>query len=145
MRVHLISTALFFTFASCSSFGFCFDLAASRYGVNAKLLEAVAITESSMRPNIESPTSDIGLMGINRSWLPKLKKEFGLTEKDVWQPCTNVQIGAWILAHNFRQYGNSWDAVGAYAASCTKLKGYDCLKARNTYSKKIWKNWQKLY
>ena len=121
---------------------FCFKEASERYGINEHLLRAIAQTESSMRPDIESKTSDIGLMGINRSWLPKLYKEFGITERDVWEPCMNVHLGAWILAHNFRQLGRNWNAVGAYNASCTKLKGHACTQARNTYSRKIWKHWQ---
>ena len=127
-----------------ASHGYCIKEASERYGVNANLLQAIAMTESSMRPNIESHTQDIGLMGINRSWLPKLKKEFGLTEKDVWDPCMNVHIGAWILAHNFNRYGKNWQAIGAYNAACTKRKGHDCVNTRNRYSNKVWKNWQKL-
>ncbi|MFC0022236.1 transglycosylase SLT domain-containing protein [Neisseria gonorrhoeae] len=46
-----------------------------------------------------------------------------LTGADVWNPCTNVHIGAWILANSYRQHGKSWEAVGAYNAACTKLKG----------------------
>ena len=138
MRVHwFICLALM---ASTNVHAFCFDSAATRYGINASLLKAIAMTESSMRPDVESPTRDIGLMGINRSWLPRLKNEFGLTEADIWEPCTNVNIGAWILAHNFKQYGVSWEAVGAYAAACTKLKGNDCVKARYQYSQRVWTN-----
>ena len=141
MRVHWFFSLALMT--STHSFAFCFEEAASRYGVNASLLRAIAVTESSMRPDVESPTRDIGLMGINRSWLPKLAKEFGLMERDVWEPCTNVHIGAWILASNFRQFGVNWEAVGAYAAACTKLKGGDCVQARYRYSKKVWTNLQR--
>ena len=122
---------------------FCFEEASERYGINAHLLRAIAQTESAMKPNIESRTNDIGLMGINRSWLPKLQREFGLTEKDVWEPCINVHVGAWILAHSFHQYGRNWNAIGAYNASCTKLKGLACTQARQKYSRTVWKNWQK--
>lgn len=141
MRVHWI--AFLALMASFKVHAFCFDAAADRYGVNASLLRAIAMTESSMRADIESPTHDIGLMGINRSWLPKLKNEFGLTEADVWEPCTNVHIGAWILAHNFQQFGMNWEAVGAYAAACTKLRGNDCVNARYQYSKRVWTNLQR--
>ena len=128
---------------SSLTFAYCFNEAGQRYGINPHLLKAIAQTESSMKPDIESKTSDIGLMGINRSWLPKLQKEFGITERDVWEPCINVHIGAWILAHSFKQHGRNWNAVGAYNAACTKLKGVACDQARNTYSRKIWINWQK--
>ena len=83
-------------------------------------------------------------MGINRSWLPVLHKKFGLTEADVWNPCTNVHIGAWILANSYRQHGKSWEAVGAYNAACTKLKGRACYRARMTYANKVYQNWKRL-
>jgi soluble lytic murein transglycosylase-like protein len=123
------------------SFGFCFKEAGQRYGIDAGLLKAIAQTESSMRQWIESPTSDIGLMGINRSWLPVLRKRFGLTERDVWQPCTNVMVGAWILANEFSRKGRNWNAVGAYNAACKKLQGANCMKVRQQYSQKVWNNW----
>ncbi|WP_434778562.1 lytic transglycosylase domain-containing protein [Neisseria sp. Ec49-e6-T10] len=133
-----------FLVLSSSVHAFCFEEAAQKYGINAHLLRAIAQTESSMRANIESPTQDIGLMGINRSWLPILNKRFGLTEAHIWEPCINVHVGAWILAHNFNQYGRNWNAIGAYNASCTKLKGNACTQVRNQYSRKIWDNWQKI-
>jgi soluble lytic murein transglycosylase-like protein len=124
------------------SFAFCFQEAGQRYGIDAGLLKAIAQTESSMRPWIESRTQDIGLMGINRSWVPTLRRRFGLTEKDIWEPCTNVMVGAWILANNFASKGKNWNAVGMYNAACTKLQGADCLRVRQVYSQKVWKNWQ---
>ncbi|ENV2122426.1 lytic transglycosylase domain-containing protein, partial [Neisseria gonorrhoeae] len=108
------------------------------------MLQSIALTESAFRPNIESHTADIGLMGINRSWLPVLHKKFGLTGADVWNPCTNVHIGAWILANSYRQHGKSWEAVGAYNAACTKLKGRACYRARMTYANKVYQNWKRL-
>ncbi|TDR30277.1 lytic transglycosylase domain-containing protein [Hydromonas duriensis] len=123
---------------------FCFVQAGQRYGIDAQLLQAVAQTESSLRPNIESRTQDIGLMGINRSWLPILRKRFGLTEADVWNPCTNVMVGAWILANEFATKGRNWNAVGAYNAACIKLKGMECAKARQKYTTKVWQTWQQL-
>ena len=124
------------------SFGFCFKEAGQRYGIDAGLLRAIAQTESSMRHWIESPTSDIGLMGINRSWLPILKRRFGLTERDVWQPCTNVMVGAWILADEFSRRGKNWNSVGAYNAACTKLQGASCMRVRQQYTQKVWNNWK---
>ncbi len=119
----------------------CFKEAGERYGINPYLLKAIAYTESSLRPNIESPTKDIGLMGINRSWLPIFSRKFGITESDVWNPCMNVNLGAWVLASNMRVYGNTWTAVGAYSAACSRLKGDKCDQARLTYANKVYKNW----
>ena len=71
------------TMHSSLTFAYCFNEAGQRYGINPHLLKAIAQTESSMKPDIESKTNDIGLMGINRSWLPKLYKEFGITTEAV--------------------------------------------------------------
>lgn len=127
-----------------TSYAHCFSEAGRKYGIDGLLLKAIAVTESSLRHDIESPTNDIGLMGINRSWLPILNRRFGITEKQVWQPCTNVHIGAWILAGNYRQFGKNWNAVGAYAASCRKLKGKHCHQARMAYANRVYRNWLKL-
>lgn len=127
---------------ACSAF--CFDEAGARYKVDAGLLKAIAQTESSLNPRAYSHTSDIGLMGINSSWIPILRKRFGLSEKDVWQPCTNVMVGAWILASEFARNGRNWNSVGAYNASCTKLKRNSCMQTRQVYATKVWKKWQKL-
>lgn len=121
---------------------YCFKEAGQRYGIDSGLLAAIAKTESSMNPRAHSHTDDIGLMQINRSWVPVLRKRFGITEAQVWEPCTNVMIGAWILAHEFAQKGKSWDAVGAYNARCSKLKGINCAIARQNYSMKVYKNWK---
>lgn len=100
----------------------CFEEASARFGhANPDVLRALADQESSGRCTQRHPVNadgsyDIGCMGINSSWLPKLQAQFGITERDLYDPCTNVHVGAWILAKNVRQYGDSWRAVGAYNA-----------------------------
>ena len=95
----------------------CWEEAAQKYGVSAHLLYAIAKTESSLRPSaINHNTTgsyDIGLMQINSTWLPTLRR-FGIQEKDLYEPCISIEVGAWILAHNIRSHGNTWEAVGRY-------------------------------
>ena len=96
----------------------CWEQAAQKYGVDANLLHAIAKTESSLNPaavnrNNANGTYDVGLMQINSSWLPTLKR-FGIAEKDLYEPCVSIEVAAWILAHNIRKHGNTWAAVGAY-------------------------------
>jgi soluble lytic murein transglycosylase-like protein len=96
----------------------CWEQAAQKYGVNPHLLHAIARTESSLNPKAVNRSNangsyDVGLMQINSSWLPTLKR-FGISEKDLYQPCVSIDVAAWILAHNIRRYGNTWAAVGAY-------------------------------
>ncbi|HEX3141058.1 MAG TPA: lytic transglycosylase domain-containing protein [Rhizobacter sp.] len=96
----------------------CWEQAAQKYGVSVHLLHAIAKTESSLNPAAvnrgnANGSYDVGLMQINSSWLPRLR-QYGIEEKDLYQPCVSIDVGAWILAHNIRQFGNTWAAVGAY-------------------------------
>ncbi len=58
---------------------------------------------------------DIGLMQINTGWLPVLGR-YGISREDLWDPCTNVRVGAWIMSKNIATYGYTWEAIGAYNA-----------------------------
>ena len=95
----------------------CWDAAAARYGVSSELLYAIARTESALDPQAvghnQNGTHDIGLMQINSAWLPKLATH-GIGEHDLLEPCTNIQVGAWILAGNVQRLGYTWEAIGAY-------------------------------
>ena len=107
---------------------FCFKEAAQRYSVSENLLYAIAKTESNLNARAsnrnENGTEDIGLMQINSSWLPALAK-YGIGREQLLDPCTNVNIGAWVLADNIRRFGPTWKAVGAYnAASSHKQQDY---------------------
>jgi len=97
----------------------CWDAAAARYGVSSELLYAIARTESALDPNAighnRNGTRDIGLMQINSAWLPTLAA-YGIGERELFEPCTSIHIGAWILAGNIQRLGYTWDAVGAYNA-----------------------------
>lgn len=96
----------------------CWEEAARKYGLNVHLLHAIAKTESSLNPAATNRGNangsyDVGLMQINSSWLPRLER-FGITERNLYEPCVSIDVGAWILAQNIRQLGNTWAAVGAY-------------------------------
>lgn len=115
----------------------CWDDAAARYQVNSTLLHAIARTESALNPQAinrnRNGSRDIGLMQINSTWLPVLAIH-GIAERDLFDPCTNIYIGAWILAQNFQRLGNGWNAVGAYNARTPAL--------RRAYAWKVYRNLQ---
>jgi hypothetical protein len=118
----------------------CFVHHAARYGLEPELLRAIALVESGGRPDAvngahqsRTGTRDLGLMQINSAWLPRLRRH-GIQEQDLFEPCTSIEVGAWVLADLVGRHGNTWDAVGAYNAACTQLKGAACIKARARYT-----------
>jgi soluble lytic murein transglycosylase-like protein len=98
----------------------CWDDAARRYNVSSHLLYAIARTESALDPRAvgrnRDGSRDLGLMQINSRWLPRLA-EYGIAEHDLFDPCTSILVGAWILADNVSRLGYTWEAVGAYNAA----------------------------
>lgn len=119
----------------------CFERHAKKHDLPSDLLRAIALVESSGNPKaVSGPKGyeDIGLMQINTSWLSIKKTTKNKLLNDV---CLNVSIASEILADNFSRYPNPWEAVGAYNAGCSRLKGQACVDARQKYA---WKIYQKL-
>lgn len=129
----------------------CFEDAARRYGLHALELAAHACVESSMRAGAindrhaaRTGSVDLGLMQINSRWLPKLEKKGITRERLLTDACTNIDVGASILADAKRRHGDSWVATGAYNAACTQLKGAACDSARSKYAWKVFSAMQSL-
>jgi soluble lytic murein transglycosylase-like protein len=105
---------LCFSLLSACAHAFCFQVAGQRYGVSPDLLRAIAKAESNLTPSAtnhnRNDTVDVGLMQINSIWADQL----GPTWKYLFDPCTNVMAGAWILNHCMSDYGSTWQAVGCY-------------------------------
>ncbi|WP_052163019.1 lytic transglycosylase domain-containing protein [Aquabacterium sp. NJ1] len=127
----------------------CFVAAGHKYQLSPLLLKGIALAESSgvqTAKNLthikRTKTVDAGLMQINSSWFPLLEKEYGIKSDKLNDACMSIDVGAWILAHEFKKYGNTWEAVGAYNAACTQLKGAACAKARQTYVWRVFKKMQ---
>ncbi len=116
----------------------CWEEASGRYNVPVTLLKAIAEVESSNRARVvavnTNGTQDYGFMQINDFWLPKLK-QYGIGVDELMDPCTSLNVGAWILAQNIRQMGYGWEAIGAYGAGTRKDKA----AARIRYARKVWK------
>jgi len=113
----------------------CFQNAGAYYRVSPTLLWGIAKVESGFNPfafnRNANGTYDIGIMQVNSSHIPKLKKLGLKDEKMLWDPCYNIYVGAWVLSHCIKQHGYTWEAVGCYNAK-TQWK-------RVKYSQKVYK------
>lgn len=97
----------------------CFKMAGAQYRISPLLLRAIARHESGMNPkaiNVNPGGSeDVGLMQVNLRFNPALRKH-GFTREHLFEPCTNIMVGAYILAGFVKRYGMTWYAVGKYNA-----------------------------
>lgn len=108
----------------------CFDAAGREFGVNPLLLEAIARHESGMRVGAvgrnRDGTRDLGLMQINSRHLSELAR-YGIDEaRLLTDACTNVRVGARVLARAVAAQGPTWRAVGSYN---TGAGGRDSVRA----------------
>ncbi len=98
----------------------CWAAAALRYDLPVELLYAIGQVESGHKVSIVGYNSDgsrdLGVMQINSRWLTTLHG-YGIEETDLLtKPCTNIQVGAWILAQEVSRTGYTWYSIGAYNA-----------------------------
>lgn len=87
-----------------------FQRAASKYGLDVKLLKALAWAESSFNPRAVSSQHCLGLMQLS----PDKIKEYGI--KDPFNPEENVDGGARYLKQLLDDFKNTELAVAAYNA-----------------------------
>lgn len=104
----------------------CFQRAGEHFGISPLLLRAIARQESGFNPRARNTANfndseDRGLMQINSFWFPTLRRA-GIDPESLWDPCTSIAVGAWILAGEIRTYGMTWEAVGRYNARSPEKK-----------------------
>jgi soluble lytic murein transglycosylase-like protein len=122
----------------------CFEDAGARYGIDPRLLHAIAIVESNMNPRAigknRNGSIDVGLMQINSSHFPRLQRQGISREKLTRDPCTSVLVGAEILSNFIERHGYTWRAVGAYNAGSGEKRE----AARKSYAGKVARQYWKL-
>ncbi|WP_213990315.1 transglycosylase SLT domain-containing protein [Sodalis sp. dw_96] len=136
--------SLLLLLASARASATCWSDAERHFGIEARLLQAIAITESNMNPRAtginKNGSHDIGLMQINSIHLPRLKT-LGIDEQLLYDnSCLSVMVGASVLADMMKVYGYSWEAVGAYNAGTAA----DRRELRRRYAKRVWDRYAKL-
>ena len=117
----------------------CFARAADRHNVPADLLRAIACVESNHNPHAINQNSngstDVGVMQINSLWLSSLS-DFDIEPDHLWDMCTNIHVGAWVLAQKIDAFGYTWRAIGAYNAGLKDTPFRERL--RYDYAKKVY-------
>jgi soluble lytic murein transglycosylase-like protein len=122
----------------------CWSEAEQRFGIEGRLLQAIALTESNLNQYAtgynKNGSRDIGLMQINSIHLQRLKK-LGIEEKHLYDDsCLSVMVGASVLAEMMKHFGYSWEAVGAYNAGIAA----DRQQLRKRYAQRVWAHYTKL-
>ena len=112
-----------------------FEKASKTYGVDEKLLKAMAKTESNFDPNATSYSGAMGIMQL----MPETAKELGVM--DAYDPEQNIMGGAKYIASLIERYdGNVTYAVAAYNAgsgNVDKYGGIPPFEQVQNYVKKI--------
>ncbi len=95
----------------------CINHAAIAYHVPATLIISVLKTENGRvgsKTQNKNGSYDLGSMQINSSWIPALKS-YGIFEYDLqYNPCINVEVGAWILSQGLAEGKSLTQGIGNY-------------------------------
>ena len=139
MRIRILLTLLLLCVLATTASGDCFGTAGQMYGINPRLLKAIAKIASNFDPTAvhwnTNGSYDYGMMQINSCWRSTLG--------DRWQylsdPDYNVMVGAWVLRQCMQKYGYSWDAVACYNTGKGLSDGRDCRRLQAIiYINKVW-------
>lgn len=96
-----------------------FEEAAQTYGVDVKLLKAIARAESNYNPNATSSSGAMGVMQL----MPATAKSLGIT--DAYNAHDNIMGGAKVISQHLSRYnGNISLALAAYNAGSGNVEKY---------------------
>lgn len=95
----------------------CIYHAADKYHLQPKVLAAVLETEGGRNGKASrnrNGTYDYGVMQINSTWIPTLRR-MGYTRSELLNdPCQNLNAGAWLLKQGINESRYFWVGVGNY-------------------------------
>lgn len=114
----------------------CINQAAVKYHVPATVIISVLKIENGHvgDANLNSNgTLDYGPMQINTVWLRQLRT-YGYTAQRIqYDPCVNVEVGAWILGRNIAEGKNLWQGIGDYHSHQSRLNAHYRNKVNGLY------------
>lgn len=117
----------------------CINQAAVTYHVPATMIVSVMKIENGrngMAVKNKNGTYDLGVMQINSSWLPSLKK-YGIDKETLQQDgCMNVMVGSWILARGIAK-SEGWVGLGNYHSATPKHNKRYREQVKRIFSKTI--------
>jgi beta-lactamase regulating signal transducer with metallopeptidase domain len=128
---------------------------ADRYGLDPELLALQVLVESGGRADAHSPTGAVGLMQVMPGTADRIQDQRGvdpLTEEQLWDPETNLDLGAWYLAQQLDEFASDeadeslGNALAAYNAGPVRvtaaLRGEDSLSDETRmYTERILELW----
>jgi hypothetical protein len=119
----------------------CFRRAAAAYQLPEALLLAVARGESGFDASARSERDAIGVMQIR--W-PLTAKHLGiLRERELYDPCVNIDAGARYLRELLDRYADDYHlALAAYNYGPSRVKADQVPAAAGDYSRYIWRQLQ---
>lgn len=107
--------------------------AANRHGVDPRLIAAVITVETEWRPDVVGSYGELGLMQILPSTGAWLAEVNGLTEYDLADSETNVDLATWYLSKLIDEYGRAEIALAVYNGGPRAAKNWTV----NKYARKV--------
>lgn len=100
----------------------CLFVAAETYKVPPAVMLGILSVEGGRVGQAVGNTNgsyDLGPMQINTIWIPELAKHWNVSEETAkkWvrdDPCTNLNVAAWILRKHINETGSLADAIAYY-------------------------------
>lgn len=120
----------------------CVVRAAEDYGLSPLLIQSVIYVESSYNPKAISKADALGLMQIHsKTWLEFLDQNYGIKRENLFDPCTNIAVGSWVLRRFYLRHGSWGEALAAYNAGHSNER----IKLGQPYAEKVISLWRGLY